>query len=220
MLKLSKTIDFISTISSKNRKRKYALFLETMKPSDADKILDVGFTNMEFSLVDNYLEKNYPYPCNITALGIGGDDLFRQRYPEVKTVLYDGIKFPFDDNSFDIGWSNAVVEHVGNESAQVYFLSELNRVCRKLYFTTPNRYFPFELHTRIPFVHWLPKKIFDKFINLLGMGWATGDYMHLLSASKLKKLIKKSGITHYVLHKNRFCGFTMDFSITTTIKTG
>lgn len=205
-----------ATISSKNRKRKFDLFLKIVKPSKSEQILDVGFNNRENSAVDNFLEKNYPYPSNITALGIEEDDLFRQRYPEVKTVRYDGHKFPFDDNSFDIGWSNAVIEHVGDENAQVFFLKELNRVCRKLYFTTPNRYFLFEVHTRLPFVHWFPKKICDKLMKLLDKAWATGDYMNLLSYSKLKKIIKKSGITNYIIHKNRFLGFTMDFSVIKT----
>ena len=70
------------TISAKNKKRKYDLFLKVIKPSEFDKVLDIGFSNMEYSLVDNFLEKNYPYPANITALGIDADDLFKQRYPE------------------------------------------------------------------------------------------------------------------------------------------
>jgi len=105
----------VTTISSKNRERKYNLFLEIVKPSEFDQILDVGFSNIEYSPVDNFLEKNYPHPANITALGIDADDLFKQRYPEVRTVRYDGCKFPFNDGQFNIGWSNAVIEHVGDE---------------------------------------------------------------------------------------------------------
>jgi len=204
-----------TAISSKNRKRKFELFLETVKPSDTDKILDIGFSNVEYSPVDNFLEKNYPHLSNITALGIekDGDDLFKQRYPEVKTVLYNGHEFPFESNTFDVGWSNAVLEHVGDEDAQTFFLKEMNRVCKKLFFTTPNRYFPVEIHTRLPFVHWFPKKVCDRLIKLSGKVWATGNYMHLLSYAKLEKIIKKSGITNYIIHKNRFCGFTMDFCV-------
>ena len=164
-----------NTISANNRKRKYDLFLKVLRPSRSDKILDVGFSNIEYSPVDNYLEKNYPFPANITALGIDEDDLFKHRYPEVTTVRYDGHKFPFDDDQFDIGWSNAVIEHVGNEDNQALFLTELSRVCKKIYFTTPNRLFPFETHTRLLFIHWFPKPICDRLMKLFGRGWATGN---------------------------------------------
>lgn len=200
-------------ISSNNRTQKYNFFLHKIKPSENDKILDVGFCNTEYSVVDNFLEKNYPYLYNITALGIEGCKEFTQMYPEVKVILYDGRIFPFEDKSFDIGWSNAVIEHVGNEEAQIFFLKELNRTCKRLYFTTPNRYFPFETHTRYPLIHWLPKKIFDKIVGCTSKKWATGDYMHLLSYKKLKKIIEKADIKNYTIYRNRFCGFTMDFSV-------
>jgi hypothetical protein len=34
---------------------------------------------------------------------------------------------------------------------------ELCRVARRVFVTTPNRHFPLEVHTLLPFVHWLPK---------------------------------------------------------------
>ena len=200
-------------ISKKNRFRKYNLFLQEIKPTENDKILDVGFANIEYSDVDNFLEKNYPYHSNITALGIDGHDLFKKRYPDVEAVCYDGKIFPFEDKSFDIGWSNAVIEHVGDEDAQIQFLREINRTCKKFYFTTPNRYFPFELHTRLLLIHWLPKKVFDKIISFTSNKWATGNYMHLLSKQKIKRFLRKAGISNYRIYNNRFGGFTMDFSI-------
>lgn len=47
-------------IRGKNRERKYQLFIKQLNPSENDLLLDVGFSNLEFSEVDNYLEKNYP----------------------------------------------------------------------------------------------------------------------------------------------------------------
>jgi SAM-dependent methyltransferase len=204
----------VQTISQKNRIRKYKLFLEKCNPFATDKILDVGYSNKEYSPVDNFLEKNYSCPSNITALGVEEYDLFKQRYPNVQVVRYDGSVFPFEDKSFDIGWSNAVIEHVGNRERQIQFLKELCRTCKKVYFTTPNRYFPFELHTRYPLIHWLPKKVFDKILSLTSKKWAAGDYMNLLSRKSLKKILKKANVKEYSLHKNRFLGFTMDFSVT------
>lgn len=200
-------------ISAQNRKKKYELFLKEINPSETDSILDVGFNNIEYSYVDNYLEKNYPYPENIVALGVDDDSVFKKQYPLVKTILYDGKTFPFEDKSFDIGWSNAVLEHVGDEDAQLLFLKEISRTCKRIYMTTPNRYFPFELHTRYPLIHWLPKPIFDKILERTPQKWAAGEYMYLLSRRKLEKLLTKAGIKNYRIHKNRFFGFTMDFSI-------
>jgi SAM-dependent methyltransferase len=111
-----------------------------------------------------------------------------------RVVRYDGSIFPFEDKSFDIGWSNAVIEHVGGEERQIQFLKELCRTCRKVYFTTPNRYFPFEVHTRYPLIHWLPKRIFDKILSLTPKKWATGDYMNLLSKKSLRRILKKAGV--------------------------
>ncbi|MDR1259594.1 MAG: class I SAM-dependent methyltransferase [Tannerellaceae bacterium] len=204
-----------SIISRYNRTRKYDRFLQEFNLATDTTILDVGFTNTEYQDADNFLEKNYPHLSNITALGIEihGSDSFRRRYPDVEVVLYEGSVFPFDDNRFDVGWSNAVIEHVGSEEHQITFLKELRRTCRTIYFTTPNRYFPFEIHTRLPLLHYLPKRIFDKIIDHTSKKWASGDYMHLLSHRKLKSLLSKAGITQYKIVRNRLFGFTMDFSI-------
>lgn len=200
-------------ISKNNRTSKYKLFLDVIRPLESDKILDVGVNNWEYSPVDNFLEKNYPYLENITALGVDSNDEFKKRYPKVNSIVYDGFYFPFGDKVFDIGWSNAVIEHVGDIERQVLFLKELKRTCKRVYFTTPNRYFPFEVHTRYPLIHWLPKRIFDRILQFTPQKWASGDYMYLLSRKKLEKILKEAGITDYKIYKNRFCGFTMDFSI-------
>src|SRR5450631_4040251 len=101
-------------ISKFNRKRKWKQFTENVYFDQNTRIIDVGFNDIEYSDVDNFLEKNYPYKHNITALGIEGKDNFSKKYPLVNSVLYDGDTFPFNNKSFDICWSNAVIEHVGD----------------------------------------------------------------------------------------------------------
>ena len=69
----------------------------------------------------------------------------------------DGRDLPFADGEFDLGFSNAVVEHVaGGREGQRRFVHELCRVSGSVFVTTPNRWFPLEVHTLLPFVHWLP----------------------------------------------------------------
>ena len=55
-------------VSAWNRARKWELFLNVIKPTPTMRVLDVGFNATEYSPVDNFLEKHYPYPEQITAL--------------------------------------------------------------------------------------------------------------------------------------------------------
>jgi len=177
-------------------------------------VLDVGFSNKEYSDTDNFLEKHYPYPEQITALGIDEPTLFHKRYPAVRAVQYDGSIFPFPDQSFDICWSNAVVEHVGERDDQLRFLKEIRRVAQHGYITTPNKFFPVEVHTRVPLLHiLLPKRLFDRFLRYIGKGWATGSYMRLLSKRDLDRLLRDAGFTSYRIVQNRIGLWTLDFVV-------
>ncbi len=200
-------------ISGYNRRRKYREFLELLKPSSDDAILDVGFNAEEYSAGDNFLEKNYPHPEKITALGINESGKFSELYPEVKAVIYDGKKFPFPDQAFDIVWSNAVLEHVGSRSDQIFFLKEIKRVGKSFFITTPNKNFPIEIHTRTPFLHFLPKRIFDAYLKATGKSWAAGSYMNLLSRRQLSGLLAEAGISDYAIIRNRLAGLTLDFVV-------
>ena len=84
-------------------------------------------------------------------------DRFAAAFPQVRAVRADGRELPFADGEFDLGFSNAVVEHVaGGRDGQRRFVHELCRVAQRVFVTTPNRWFPLEVHTLLPFVHWLP----------------------------------------------------------------
>jgi SAM-dependent methyltransferase len=177
------------------------------------RILDVGFSENEYSETDNFIEKYYKYPKMITALGIDIPINFKKRYPEVTVVQYDGGTFPFKDKQFDVGWSNAVLEHVGNSDKQTYFLKEIRRVAKRAFITTPNKFFLIEPHTRTPLLHLLPKKIFDKYLTIIGKKWAAGEYMYLISLYNLKKILSRAGIFEYMIIKNKLIGFTLDFVV-------
>lgn len=211
LVKISDKIAY--KFSRANRARKFELFKHLVKPTKDSAILDVGFDDEEYSGTDNYLEKHYPWPEQITALSDQEPIKFKQRYPHIKALSYDGKTFPFKDKEFDIGWSNAVIEHVGDYDRQLQFLSEMKRSCRQVYLTTPNRWFPVEVHTRLPLLHFLPKKYFDKILNLIGIKWAAGDYVYLLSYRKLKELLAAADIKNYKIIKNKLAGFNLDFVI-------
>jgi SAM-dependent methyltransferase len=196
-----------------NRDRKWRLFNEQFTTTAALRVLDVGVTDKEFTPSDNYLEKHYPYPNMITALAVEEPQRFREKYPAVKALAYDGKRIPFADGSFDVCWSNAVIEHVGDRPQQLAFLKELIRSSKSVFFTTPNRYFPVETHTRTPVLHWLPKRVFDAYLRLVGKEWAAGDYMHLLGWSDIRDLLRTVGVKNWFVHRNKLLGFTLDFVV-------
>jgi len=202
------------SISARSRKKKFDQFLRFVAPQPHETLVDVGVNTEEYSAADNYLEKFYSYPANITAVGIGDFSYFRERYPKTKSLEGDGRALPFGDNSFDIAYSNAVIEHVGTTRAdQLQFIAELVRVSKRGYLTTPNRHFPIEVHTRTPLLHLLlPKKMFDSFLVCIGKGWASGDYMQLLSEKDIHSLFADAHISNYTLLKNRFY-LPMTFSV-------
>lgn len=200
-------------VSRFNRARKWKTFNKLLEPSAGTTILDVGFNEEEYTPVDNFFEKNYPYPHNITALGMDSPQKFLKRYPLVKAIKYDGKIFPFADKEFDICWSNAVLEHVGNTDAQILFLKEIKRVAKRAFISTPNKFFPIEVHTKIPLLHFLPKRMFDKILVCTGKKWAAGNYMNLLSLKELKCQLRKAEISNYRIIKNKLLFFTLDFVI-------
>ena len=151
-------------VSLGSRKRKLRLFLETFQPTAETTVLDVGADELGFGEGEgcstlNFFEELYPWPEQITALGLQDGSRFRERYPQIEYVQGDACALPFPDGAFDIVFSNAVIEHVGSRERQRKLVSEALRVGRRVFLTTPNRLFPVEVHTRLPLVHWLPDSL-------------------------------------------------------------
>lgn len=200
-------------LMGESRRRKYKQFLCLTKPSEDSKLLDVGAADKEYSPFDNYLEKKYPHPHQITALSILPLKEFTKKYPEIKVITYHGGKFPFKDMEFSISCSNAVIEHVGGFENQLFFIKELMRVGKQFFFTTPAKEFPLEMHTNYPFIHWLPKRHFDRIVTKLGKKWATGNYMNLLSKKDLRSLLKEACAKEFKILTHRLGPFPLHYAV-------
>ena len=134
----------------------------------------------------NFFEEHYPWRDRITALGVHDGTSFSRRHPAIAYVQGDACALPFTDQSFDVVFSNAVIEHVGDIDRQRLFVAEALRVGRRVFLTTPNRWFPIEVHTRLPLVHWLPRGAAARAYDLAGRGWAREN--HLLGGGELRRL--------------------------------
>src|SRR6478735_6979745 len=160
-----------SRVSMRSRERKLQLFLELFHPGPETTVVDVGVTDAPFGggSSDNFFEALYPWPERITAVGPTGLERFAAAFPRVRAVRSDGRDLPFADAEFDLGFSNAVVEHVaGGRDGQRQFVHELCRVAGRVFVTTPNRYFPLEVHTLLPFAHWLPHPLREPLLKARG----------------------------------------------------
>ena len=181
-------------VSLRSRRRKLRLFLDELRPTPATTVLDVGVDEVGFGgaggqsgcSTHNFFEEHYAWPGQITALGLHDGAGFRAGYPEIPYVQGDACALPFADAAFDVVFSNAVIEHVGDFDRQRVFVAEALRVGRRVFLTTPNRWFPVEVHTRLPLVHWLPPAAANRAYELAHKGWAQDN--HLLGSRDLRRL--------------------------------
>ena len=68
-------------------------------------------------------------------------------------IQCDGRELPFAPASFDLVFSDAVIEHVGSINDQIKFNNEHDGVGRSWIITTPNRLFSVESHTQTILLH-------------------------------------------------------------------
>jgi SAM-dependent methyltransferase len=184
-------VRLVDAVSLRSRKRKLRLFLDELRPTPETTVLDVGADELGFGEGEgchtlNFFEELYPWPERITALGLHDGAGFSRNYPGVRYVQGDAGALPFEDGEFDIVFSNAVIEHVGDRERQRRFVFEALRVGRQVFITTPNRLFPVEVHTRLPLVHWLPDRAAPRVYRALGK--SEGAELHLLSHRSLRSL--------------------------------
>jgi hypothetical protein len=196
------------------REKMYARLAGLVPLDDMKTILDVGVTADRELVSSNFFENRYPHPERITALSDQDASWMEEHYQGLSFVQSSALEMPFPDNSFDLVFSNAVIEHVGKRENQQQFLRECARVARRFVFiTTPNRYHPVEFHTVLPFIHWLPKPVHRKLLHALGMDYfAKEETLNLLSQGEILALAK-TGWENLPISETRqtsirFLGFT------------
>jgi SAM-dependent methyltransferase len=174
--------------SLKARKKMYRIFEQICCPDETMKTVDIGATPDEKLADSNFFEKLYPYRNNLTIVSIEDCSSLVKKFGLAGFVQNKSKeRLPFADKAFDILFCSAVLEHVGTREDQKYFIDECLRVSKKIFLTTPNRYFPLEMHTFIPFLHWLPWSIFQKIVRRTkGEFWADINNLNLLSKKDIE----------------------------------
>jgi hypothetical protein len=162
-------------------------FISLLCPQNHELLLDVGGcpgfwsnSNLQISRIDalNTYPQDEPPPDQL---------------PHIRTLLGDGCNLPFENGEYDIAFSNSVIEHVGDFSAQRRFADETRRVGKRVWVQTPAFVFPIEPHCLLPFVHWFPwsiRKLFLK-ISPVVFSW-NGDKSEFYETMRTTRILKKS----------------------------
>ena len=160
---MAKTLyDLLRPIQQRTRGRRMRRFAEQFGLTSSTRVLDVGGTH------DNWLLA--PVRPQVTLLNNERTPLDRSTVPPEFTYLVgDGCQLPFPDSSFDVVYSNSVIEHLGCWEQQVRFAHEVRRVGRSFYVQTPNRRFPVEPHVVGLAVHWIPRERRAPYLRYLSL---------------------------------------------------
>jgi SAM-dependent methyltransferase len=144
---LGKPVSLIGRISIAFRRRRMRWFCRALEIGPHTRILDVGGSP------DTW--RDLPVRPQVTLANIPMS--IGEAENDLPWIAADGCALPFRDRSFDLVFSNSVIEHVGAGERQLAFARETMRVGRRYYLQTPNRRFPVEQHLFMPFLHWLPR---------------------------------------------------------------
>ena len=183
-------------------------FARTFGINSQTRVLDVGGTPFNWLLLD--------VRPRVTIVNMPrAREAFDADFP---CVFADGRALPFADHSFDIVFSNSVIEHVGSAGSQGRFANEVARVGRAYWVQTPNRWFPIEPHLLTPLLHFLPagwqRRIARRFTVWALIERPSEDRwefyiehylrdIRLLEAADLRRLFPGAAIV-----RERFCGWT------------
>ncbi len=134
------------------RRRRFALFLDLLEQLPRPlRILDVGGT---YDFWETMGASGFEH-CSITLLNM---QKCRTGAANFTSVVGDARQMPqFEDDAFDVVFSNSVIEHVGGLDDQFRMAAEIRRVGRFYFVQTPNRYFPVEPHFQFPCFQFLPR---------------------------------------------------------------
>lgn len=145
-------------VSPHFRTKRLAWFTEVIQPLPESTLLDVGGYPQFW--------ENSSLLGEITILNINEITAVSHGIPHnFKLVTGDGCNLEYPDKTFEIVFSNSVIEHLGTYAKQEAFAAESRRVGGKLWIQTPAREFFFEPHLVTPFIHFLPRHIQSRLLR-------------------------------------------------------
>jgi hypothetical protein len=137
--------------------------------------------------------------------------------PQWVAVVGDATRLEFESKSFDVGFSNSVIEHLGSRDRQAEFAAEIRRVARGVWVQTPARSFPVEPHLLALFVHYLPLSWQKHLVRRFTLwGWISRP-----SQQRIDRFLRETRLLSYAdmceffpdcaIRRERFLGLTKSY---------
>jgi len=209
-VKLPVVNNFLLKILKHNREKIHEIFIKNTAYNNECSLLDIGTTADQDESHNIILYKTQNNK-NISCLSDQDISFLREKFTNVKEFyIGDAKKTEFDNESFDIAYSSATIEHVGSFQEQIDFVKECLRISKKqVFITTPNRFYPIDFHTKIPFLHWLPKKIHRKILNLIGLKFYSFEKnLNLLDKNSLIEMMEIINVKNFKIIEHKFLKIT------------
>jgi hypothetical protein len=154
---------FLDPFSEYTRKSRMKWFLDFLGTAGAGtlRILDLGGQPHLWQWVER--------PMDITLLNLPGiAERLGTSHHRLTYIEGDACDVSaYADRSFDIVFSNSVIEHVGDSERQRAFAREAQRLGHRYWIQTPSKYFPFEAHNGMPGWWFYPAWLREYFLR----GW-------------------------------------------------
>lgn len=216
MLGLRKLADVHSdeSLSNRMRMKRFAMFEKLLTPLPRPiRILDVGGT-VAFWEHRGWSDRD---DCEITLLNLEAED---SPYEHIRPTTGSAFDMPeHADGSFDVVFSNSVIEHLFTLDNQRRMAAEVQRVGRGFWIQTPNFYFPIEPHFHVPGWQWMPQSARVALLRRVRCGWrgpcpdkaearALVEEVRLMTKRELSACFPDAHI-----HAERFKGLTKSFVV-------
>ena len=190
--------NFVDRIITKKRFEITKIIDEFLKNKNCKDVLDIGTTENNFHKSSNIIIKNikrFKTYKSISDQKIQSD-FFKFKLKKSITDEFSEEEIQRFKSDFVI--SNATIEHVGDLKNQIKMCKNIINLSKRYFaIITPNRFHPIEFHTRLPFFHWLPKKIHRQIIFFIGYKFLSLEKnLNLLSIKDLHFIMRE------INHKN------------------
>ncbi len=134
------------------RQKRWTKFCDRIQPQRKDRVLDVGGCSGDWAGRGAKL-------AHVDILNLQQQEIpVIPDSPTMHSIAGDGCALTYPDKSYDILFSNSVIEHVGTWEDQQAFATEARRVGKSLWIQTPAFGCPVEPHYLGLFIHWFPRE--------------------------------------------------------------